>query len=232
MRCIRHSVVPSSLVFFRNRIEAVVVDYKKTSREKHNPYAAPRARLTNHTGSSLEWDPFTKQCAEKMFRWRLAVAIATYFTYAIVNSAAFYPIQILFGEEPMIHLNPIGFLVLAGVYAALSGILVGLGSKIAVYFHSRNSNLQDFVTKWKKTLRQRFHGATVQTLSYVFIGASVGHSTVLLLASAYTRFTILATIVAFPVVAALCYPLCRVSIRRTFRLLDALSSGDMQPESD
>lgn len=195
-----------------------------------NVYAAPRSRLTNETGTSFEWEEFSRHCVEKIARRRVLAGIATYFAYSVVNGALFFLAQALFGDGTIIQLHSVGLLIMVMGYVAASVLGVFLLAKLTVFSHFRAQNIEKFVGMAEKDRKGVFWRPAVVTLFFVFIGFTLNLSAFQLLAVDFTLFSPLASFAAFPVVFFLCYPLWRAVIRMNIRLLETMNPS-MQERS-
>ncbi len=200
---------------------------KDSSKERPNLYIAPRSRLTNDTGSSLDWEEFSKRCAEKIVRWRTMAILVTYCTYWIVNCALLLIAQILIGDGTIVHLHPIGLTLL--ILGSVASFALGfVGSKLFVFYYFRYRNIKNFVTLMEKRMNPvSERRPVVFTLFYVFIASTFSMSSLMLMAD-FPPYLLLSTLVAFPVVFALCFPMCKAVIRNNSRLLQAMDPANQE----
>lgn len=202
-----------------------------SSLEAQNLYSVPRSRLVDDTGSSLVWDEFSKRCAEKMLRWRTMTVLAVHCGYWTVNCALFFAVQILLGEETIVQLHPIGLLLVVVGYVA-SFALAFVGCKLWLFFYFRHKNVKDFVTMMEKNQSRALERPLVLTLYFVFIASVCSLPVFQLLAVDFQFYGPLATLVAFPVVFLLSYPICRAVIRESSRLLEAMNPAKQDRTGD
>ena len=192
-----------------------------SSLKPQNLYSAPRSRLTDDTGSSLDWEEFSKRCAEKIVRGRTMALFLILCTYWIVNCALLFLAQILLGEGTIVHLHTTGLVLLVSGYIATFA-LVFVGCKLFVFYYFRHKNIEDFVTMMEKRQSRVSERPLVFTLLFVLMAAPFCMSSLNLMAD-FPPYSLLATLVAFPVVFVLCYPMCRALIRNNSRLLQAMN---------
>ncbi len=197
-----------------------------SSLEPQNRYSAPRSRLTDDTGSSLDWEEFSKRCAEKIVRGRIMALLIILCTYWIVNCALLFLAQILLGEGTIVHLHTTGLVLLVSGYVATFA-LVFVGCKLFVFYYFRHKNIEDFVTMMEKRLNRVSERPLVFTLFFALLAAPFCMSCLNLMAD-FPPYSLLATLVAFPVVFLLCYPVCRAIIRNSSRLLQTMNSAPVQ----
>lgn len=193
-----------------------------------NVYAAPRSRLTSKTGTSLEWEEFSRHCVEKIARRRVLAGIATYFAYSVVNGVLFFVVQVLFGDGTIIQLHSVGLLIMVMGYVAASVLGVFLLAKLTVFIQFRKRSVEKLVDMEEKDRKGVAWRPAVVTLFFVFIGFAFNLSAFQLLAVDFTVFGPLASVAAFPVVFFLCYPLWRAVIRINIRLLEAVNPSKQE----
>ena len=192
-----------------------------SSVEQPNPYTAPRSRITNDTASSVDWEEFSKRCAEKMVRWRVMAALITHCAYWIINCALLFVAQILLGDGTIVHLHSTGLALLILGYVA-TFVLAFVGSKLFVFYYFRYRNIENFVTMMEKRQNGVSERPLVFALFFVCIASLFCMSSLNLMAD-FPPYTVLATLVAFPVVFLISYPMCRAVIRNNTKLLEAMS---------
>ena len=152
--------------------------------------------------------------------------LLTHCTYWIANCALLFLAQILLGDGTIVHLHPIGLVLLVSGYVATFA-LVFVGSKLFVFYYFRHKNIEDFVTMTEKRQNRVSERPLVLTLFFVFIASPFCMSSINLMAD-YPPYSLLATLVAFPVVFLLCYPVCRAIIRNNSRLLQAMNPAGQE----
>ena len=95
-----------------------------SSIEPQNLYSAPRSRLIDDTGSSLDGEEFSKRCAEKVVRRRVVAVLVIHCTYWIVNCALLFLAQILLGDGTIVHFHSTGLASLVWGYVATFALYV------------------------------------------------------------------------------------------------------------
>ena len=148
-------------------------------------------------------------------------------TYWIVNCALLLTVQILIGDGMIVHLHPTGLTLLILGYVA-SFALAFVGSKLFVFYYFRYRNFENFVTMMEKRMNHiSERRPLVFTLLFVFVASTFSMSSLMLMAD-FPPYLLLSTLVAFPVVFALCFPMCKAVIRNNSRLLQAMDPANQE----
>lgn len=152
--------------------------------------------------------------------------LVTHCTYWIVNCALLLIVQILIGDGTIVHLHPTGLTLLIVGYVA-SFALAFVGSKLFVFYYFRYRNIKNFVTMMGNRKNGVSERPLVFTLLFVFLASPFCMSSLALMAD-FPPYSFLATLVAFPVVFVLCFPMCKAVIRNNSRLLQAMDQANQE----